>query len=114
MADVCKAWEVAAEPAAVAGVRVVHPRLGVVLSPKGGALGNIGKMSYGKEFAQALARLKPGEVSEPIQSPYGFHIIKWEPIGDDVLLTLCKQDFAREKNRELVSQIERGSKIERG
>ncbi|MFO0846938.1 MAG: TIGR01777 family oxidoreductase [Gemmataceae bacterium] len=38
LADVCKEWEAAAEPAAVAGVRVVHPRLGVVLSPKGGAL----------------------------------------------------------------------------
>lgn len=38
LADVCKEWEAAAEPAAVAGVRVAHPRLGVVLSPKGGAL----------------------------------------------------------------------------
>jgi uncharacterized protein (TIGR01777 family) len=39
LSDVCKAWEEAASPAAAAGVRVVHPRLGVVLSPKGGALG---------------------------------------------------------------------------
>jgi len=39
LADVCKAWEEAAAPAAAAGVRVVHPRIGVVLSPKGGALG---------------------------------------------------------------------------
>lgn len=38
LADVCKAWESAAEPAARAGVRVVHPRIGVVLTPKGGAL----------------------------------------------------------------------------
>jgi uncharacterized protein (TIGR01777 family) len=36
--DVCRAWEEAAAPAA-AGVRVVHPRIGIVLSPKGGALG---------------------------------------------------------------------------
>ena len=38
LADVCTEWEAAAEPAAAAGVRVVHPRTGVVLSPKGGAL----------------------------------------------------------------------------
>jgi uncharacterized protein (TIGR01777 family) len=31
-------WEEAAAPAAQAGIRVVHPRLGMVLSPAGGAL----------------------------------------------------------------------------
>ncbi|HYD52307.1 MAG TPA: TIGR01777 family oxidoreductase [Gemmatimonadaceae bacterium] len=31
-------WEAAAAPAADAGVRVVHPRTGIVLSPRGGAL----------------------------------------------------------------------------
>lgn len=37
--EVCQAWEEAAAPAAAAGVRVVHPRIGVVLTPKGAALG---------------------------------------------------------------------------
>lgn len=31
-------WEAAAEPARASGVRVVHPRTGIVLSPAGGAL----------------------------------------------------------------------------
>jgi uncharacterized protein (TIGR01777 family) len=39
LADVCREWEAAAEPAAQAGVRVVHPRIGIVLTPKGAALG---------------------------------------------------------------------------
>ncbi len=34
-------WERAAEPAAKAGIRVVHPRTGIVLSPEGGALGKM-------------------------------------------------------------------------
>lgn len=34
-------WEKAAEPATAAGIRVVHPRLGVVLTPAGGALGKM-------------------------------------------------------------------------
>jgi uncharacterized protein (TIGR01777 family) len=38
LAEVCKAWEAAADPAREAGIRVVHPRFGLVLSPKGGAL----------------------------------------------------------------------------
>ncbi len=39
--DVARAWEAAAEPAEAAGIRVVHPRIGIVLSPKGGALGQM-------------------------------------------------------------------------
>ncbi|MFH1277886.1 MAG: TIGR01777 family oxidoreductase [Candidatus Eisenbacteria bacterium] len=38
LAEVCAAWERAADPARKAGIRVVHPRTGVVLTPKGGAV----------------------------------------------------------------------------
>jgi uncharacterized protein (TIGR01777 family) len=38
LADVCRRWEEAAAPAAEAGIRVVHPRIGMVLSSGGGAL----------------------------------------------------------------------------
>jgi hypothetical protein len=38
LADVCSAWESAAAPARKAGIRVVHPRLGVVIAGAGGAL----------------------------------------------------------------------------
>jgi hypothetical protein len=38
MAEVCRGWEAAADPARQAGVRVCHPRLGIVLEANGGAL----------------------------------------------------------------------------
>ena len=38
LAGVCRDWETAADPARAAGIRVAHPRTGVVLSPSGGAL----------------------------------------------------------------------------
>jgi uncharacterized protein (TIGR01777 family) len=38
LARVCVEWEAAAAPARAAGVRVVHPRISVVLDPAGGAL----------------------------------------------------------------------------
>lgn len=41
LASVCRDWEAAADPARAAGIRVVHPRIGVVLGPSGGALGNL-------------------------------------------------------------------------
>jgi uncharacterized protein len=41
LARLCVAWEGAAAPARDAGVRVVYPRLGVVLHPQGGALARL-------------------------------------------------------------------------
>jgi len=41
LADVCREWEAATEPARQAGVRVALPRFGAVLSPAGGALAKL-------------------------------------------------------------------------
>lgn len=38
LAEVCRDWEAAAAPARAMGIRVVHLRFGIVLSPAGGAL----------------------------------------------------------------------------
>ena len=38
LVEVGREWEAAAEPARASGVRVIHPRFGLVLSPEGGAL----------------------------------------------------------------------------
>ena len=41
LADVVQQWEAAAAPARDAGVRLVHPRLGLVLNPDGGVLAKL-------------------------------------------------------------------------
>lgn len=41
LAEVCQDWENATQPAEQAGIRVVHARLGVVLSKAGGALASM-------------------------------------------------------------------------
>jgi hypothetical protein len=41
LADVCRQWEAATDSATRKGIRVVHPRTGLVLSRKGGALEKI-------------------------------------------------------------------------
>ena len=59
LADVCKDWEGATDPAAAVGIRVVNVRTGPVQSPDGGALevqlpifrlGLGGKLGSGKQF----------------------------------------------------------------
>jgi uncharacterized protein len=63
--DVCVAWEAAADPARAAGIRVVHPRIGIVQSPEGGALGKIlplfrlglgGRLGSGRQFWPWISR----------------------------------------------------------
>jgi uncharacterized protein (TIGR01777 family) len=41
LAEVCRAWEAATEPAARAGIRVVNLRIGIALSRQGGALAKL-------------------------------------------------------------------------
>jgi len=64
LADVCRKWEAATEPASAAGVRVVHLRFGVVLSPGGGALARMlppfrlglgGPMGSGRQYLSWIA-----------------------------------------------------------
>jgi uncharacterized protein len=77
-------WENAASPARGAGIRVVHPRFGVVLSPAGGALGKMllpfrlglgGRMGKGSQWMSwisiddvvgALLHLLKEAVSGPV------------------------------------------------
>ena len=59
LARACREWEAAAEPTRAAGIRVVHPRIGVVMSTEGGALATTlpifklgvgGKLGSGEQY----------------------------------------------------------------
>jgi hypothetical protein len=64
LAGLCVEWEQAAAPAAAAGIRVVHPRTGLVLSAKGGAWGQLfplfrfgvgGRLGSGRQYWPFIA-----------------------------------------------------------
>jgi uncharacterized protein (TIGR01777 family) len=64
LSDVCAAWETAADPARDAGIRVVHPRLGIVLAGRGGMLSKLlplfrfgggGRLSDGSQYMSWIA-----------------------------------------------------------
>jgi hypothetical protein len=59
LAEVCEDWEKATQPARRAGIRVVNLRIGIVLSPKGGALSKMlppfslglgGRLGHGGQY----------------------------------------------------------------
>ncbi len=62
--EVCERWERAADAARAAGIRVVHARTGVVLSPRGGALARMmtpfklglgGPLGHGRQWMSWIA-----------------------------------------------------------
>jgi uncharacterized protein len=65
LARLCTEWEAAAEPARQAGQRMVHPRLGLVLSATGGVLGRMlrpfrlglgARLGSGRQFMSWITR----------------------------------------------------------
>ena len=69
LADVCREWEAATEPAESHGVRVAHLRTGVVLTPAGGAL------------AKQLPAFQAG--AGAVVGP-GTQFVPWVTVGDEI------------------------------
>jgi uncharacterized protein len=64
LSEACESWESSTHPASEKGIRVVNPRIGIVLSPKGGALKKMlfpfnmgvgGKLGPGDQFMSWVA-----------------------------------------------------------
>jgi uncharacterized protein (TIGR01777 family) len=106
LAEVCRAWEAAAQPAIEAGIRVVHMRFGVVLAAGGGALGKLtplfrlglgGRLGSGRQW---MSWIGLGDLTAAV----GF-ILRAPAIGGAVNLTaphpVTNAQFTRAMGRQL-------------
>ncbi len=71
---------------------------------KGGDLGWINPGDTVPDFEKAMDALKPGEVSEPIQSPFGWHLIQ--------VLERRNQDVTQERQKLMARQAIRERKAD--
>ncbi|MDA1109052.1 MAG: SurA N-terminal domain-containing protein [Nitrospinae bacterium] len=82
---------------------------------KGGSLGDFVDGTMVPEFEEALNKLKVGEISEPVKSPFGYHIIRLDgkqearvkPLSEvkDTVVAKAKETKSRQKARRIVKQI---------
>ncbi|HVK95454.1 MAG TPA: peptidylprolyl isomerase [Noviherbaspirillum sp.] len=71
---------------------------------RGGDLGWIYPGDTVPEFERAMNALQPGEVSEPIESPFGYHLIQ--------VMERKKDDVSKERQRLIARQAIRERKLE--
>jgi peptidyl-prolyl cis-trans isomerase SurA len=71
---------------------------------KGGDLGWIYPGDTVPEFERAMNQLKPGEVSEPVRSPFGFHLIE--------VLERRVQDVSSDRQRVAARQVLREKRLD--
>ena len=81
----------------------------------GGSLGEFPRGTMVPEFEAALEKLQPGKVSEPVKSPFGYHIIRLDkktdarvkPLSEvkDTVIKSIKETKARQKTRRIVKRI---------
>ena len=83
---------------------------------KGGKLGYFTRGKISQEFSEAAFSLKPGEISEPVRSPKGYHIVKVEAKMPEQIKDLAKVKerikarLRSERQRAILGQITKGLK----
>lgn len=73
-------------------------------APSGGDLGWLSPGDTVPEFERAMSTLKPGQISEPVQSPFGWHLIN--------VIDHRTKDVSQERQRQSARQAIRARKAD--
>ena len=81
--------------------------------PKGGSLGYVQKGIFGNDVEKAFEALKPDEYSQPIESPWGFHIVRRGLLTEQDVLDILRGEYESTKTQEIDDSIRKSARIER-
>lgn len=80
----------------------------------GGELGDFGKGQMVPEFEKAVFSMKDGEISKPVKTQYGYHIIKLNKKGTKKYADMkeeIKQTLSQQNATKMMQEIQSTSKI---
>jgi peptidyl-prolyl cis-trans isomerase C len=86
---------------------------------EGGDLGWFEKARMVPEFAEAAFKLEKGQLSEPVKSQFGFHIIRTDDKRDkkppelDAVKDQLKRYLAQKAQQDFVLKLREGAKVEK-
>jgi len=108
LAEVCREWETATKPAIDAGIRTAQIRTGVVLSPKGGALGKMltpFKLGLGGRIGDGRQWMSWIDIQDMIGAIH--HILKTDLLQGPVNMVAPKPVTNAEFTQTLASVLSR-------
>jgi len=108
LADICREWEAATRPAAEAGIRTVQLRTGVVLSPRGGALGKMltpFKLGLGGRLGDGRQWMSWIDIQDMVGAIH--HILKTDLLHGPVNMVAPKAVTNAEFTKTLASVLSR-------
>jgi uncharacterized protein len=108
LADVCQEWEAATRPCAESGIRTVLVRTGIVLSPRGGALGKMlppFKMGVGGRIGDGRQWMSWIDVQDLIGAIH--HILKSDLLNGPINMVAPKPVINAEFTQTLAGVLSR-------
>lgn len=108
LAEVCREWEAATRPAGDAGIRTISLRTGIVLTPKGGALGKMllpFKMGVGGRIGNGHQWMSWIDIRDMVGAIH--HVIKNDLLHGPVNMVAPKPVRNAEFTRTLASVLSR-------
>ena len=87
-------------------------------SPRGGDIGFFPRRAYNEQFTAAAFGLKKGVVSDPVESPYGFHLIlvtdrkEGTPIDFEQKRSQIRNDYAADLQERIIAAERKTAKID--
>lgn len=86
-------------------------------SPNGGDIGYFPRRAYTEEFTSAAFALPKGKVSDPVESPYGFHLIlvtdrkEGQPIDFEAKKLAIRSEYAGDLSERIVKAEQKTAKV---